>query len=114
MINEVKFVELENKLLELRNTILEFKESIKDEQPKPELSLDYLEGLDYHSEELNTIKEFVRNNFDITDVYGEDEIVEAARNNCYLEISDLFCEEDILQYVYDNCYPEDMISISWR
>jgi hypothetical protein len=113
---ETKFVELDNKLLELSNAVLELKTIVKSEQPRPKLSMEYLESLDYHSdsEELNTIKDFIRNNFDVSCVYSEDEIIEAAKNDCYLEVGDLFCEEDILQYVYDNFYPEDLIETSWR
>lgn len=110
---DTKFVELENKLLSLNNAVYELKDAVKNTQHKFNLE-DYLDSLEHGSDDIDTILKYVVDNFDVTDVYSEDDIEDAMKNNSYLDISELFTDDEIIDYVQNNLYPEDLVSIDWR
>ena len=73
--------------------------------------------LDYIDETGNgeeQIIDFVAHQFDPSNVFSTDDIVDSAKNCGCLSIDDMFSDDEIMEYVTNNYYPEDLVEISFK
>ena len=109
-LSDIIFEEISNlNLSKAENTSLDitednFKEVI-------EKVLDYIDETGNGEEQ---IIDFVSNQFDPSNVFSTDDIVESAKNCGCLSIYDKFSDDEIMDYVSNNYYPEDLVEMSFR
>ena len=109
-LSDIIFEEISNlNLSKAENTSLDitednFKEVI-------EKVLDYIDETGNGEEQ---IIDFVSNQFDPSNVFSTDDIVESAKNCGCLSIDDMFSDDEIMDYVSNNYYPEDLVEMSFR
>ena len=60
------------------------------------------------------IIDFVSNQFDPSNVFSTDDIIDSAKNCGCLSIDDMFSDDEIMEYVTNNYYPEDLVEISFK
>ena len=73
--------------------------------------LDYIDETGNGEEQLI---DFVSHQFDPSNIFSTDDIVDSAKNCGCLSIDDMFSDDEIMEYVSNNYYPEDIVEMSFR
>ena len=73
--------------------------------------LDYIDETGNGEEQLI---DFVSHQFDPSNIFSTDDIVDSAKNCGCLSIDDMFSDDEIMEYVTNNYYPEDIVEMSFR
>ena len=109
-LSDIIFEEISNlNLSKAENTSLDitednFKEVI-------EKVLDYIDETGNGEEQLI---DFVSNQFDPSNVFSTDDIIDSAKNCGCLSIDEMFSDDEIMDYISNNYYPEDLVEMSFR
>ena len=73
--------------------------------------LDYIDETGNGEEQLI---DFVSHQFDPSNIFSTDDIIDSAKNCGCLSIDDMFSDDEIMEYVSNNYYPEDIVEMSFR